>query len=493
MHAKLGYFHVLSRPGLSDLLTLFEKHAGLVSKLIIGWGILITWGYCAFQINFFPTGLNLADGLVFVFIALGFGLLYFFWLLIGFMAVFFGHLVFTEPSSKNVRLPVKIVTKAFNFIVALLFIFFLIYIAVQLESFESFFAPCASGVLLHISLFSWQGRSPQQTSIGASGGVSSSETAPAAAAHTAANTESTETTTGSDTASSVILPAEPTDQHASEYARFRIAMVIVALFLTPTMAVTALEKILGGTFNLIGIQQNGVSLALNDDNRAIVQSISKELDLPDNSCTGSDSKHTITHHYNVLWHGLGERSLVQMLAVQNGTWRPVATMELDRAGVKVIRTRNTDTFTICRTLSSDTFFELYSDQLNEKGKQQVMFLIDELEKLKSADLIVTAAAISGYTDSLPVKRHGDSNFALSSRRAENVYHALKGALPDTLHVTPTGQGPQRPKSTCPGLKGTELRDCMAVDRRVEIQLKLQKAIRTQRSTTQNRSATILNG
>lgn len=447
---------------MSELLDLINKHMSLASKLVIGWGVVITWGYCAFLINFFPTGLNLADGLVFVFIALGFGLVYFLWLLMGFMICYFGHLIFEEPlSSDRKKAAWQRLEKAMYAIVCLTFLALLGYLAFRLESPESFVAPCASGFILYITAFKWRTSDSRQ-----------SMTPAAMPASNEAGDSTLQSAPASDPQSSLSSSA---DRPASaERARWRIVIAATAIFLVPTMAIPALGKIIRGSFSFIGIQQGNVSLALNEENRAVVDSIAKELDLSIYGCMTTDNKSYIAHHFNVLWHGLGERSLVQLLAYEDEKWKPRVTIELERTGMKVLRAENKDTaFTTCRTLQADALFDHYEDQLNKYGKQQLSHFADEMLKLQGKHLAIDAATITGYTDRMPVLRSGDSNIELSARRAESVYVALQDQLPADLQVKRIGQGSLSPRSSCPAeMSRAALKECLAVDRRVEVQLRL---------------------
>jgi hypothetical protein len=74
-----------------------------------------------------------------------------------------------------------------------------------------------------------------------------------------------------------------------------------------------LGKFIDGTFGFIGVQQKNVSLVLSEDNQKIVSDVAKELNLSVYGCTKDGNQTNIVHHFNVLWHGLGERSLVQLL------------------------------------------------------------------------------------------------------------------------------------------------------------------------------------
>lgn len=89
---------------------------------------------------------------------------------------------------------------------------------------------------------------------------------------------------------------------------------------------------------------------------------------------------------------------------------------------------------------------------------------------------VDAVTITGYTDQAPVLRKGDSNFALSKRRADAVAKRLgdfKIDHKDAIRVV--GNGSIMPKSTCSDhLSAREREECRAIDRRVEIEFTLSR-------------------
>lgn len=71
----------------------------LFAKLIATIGILTLFAYCAFHAQFFPTGLSVGDTLLFLFVALGFGIFYGLWLLLGTTTVY----LFMYPFSENLH------------------------------------------------------------------------------------------------------------------------------------------------------------------------------------------------------------------------------------------------------------------------------------------------------------------------------------------------------------------------------------------------------
>ena len=408
---------------MSELLENLQKLASFAAKSTVALGILITWGYCAFLINFFPTGLNLADSLVFIFIALGFGFLYSYWLGSSFIAFNFAFAAFKEKS---------IIDKVFSILFSLFFFSALALVAYFMEDWAAFFAPIASGLILYIAANHWK-------------------------------------SDVSDTA------------EKQKRALQRIVLLVIAIVIPAAMVPPVFGKFIDGTFGFIGVQQKDVSLVLSEENQRIISDTAKELNLSIYGCTKEGNQTNLAHHFNVLWHGLGERSLVQLLAydTESKKWnKKIAKIELDRSGVKVLTPENKrNSFKTCLTVNTDTLFDIYDDKISANGKKQLAQFTQETELRLAADhLKILSANIIGHTDRIPVLKTGDSNAALSMRRADSVYAEIKELFSDLpeAQVKRLGQGSLQPKSTCTrDLPLPEQKECLAVDRRVEIELKVQ--------------------
>src|SRR5690349_4225582 len=77
-----------------------KDSAGLISGLLISAGTIFVFVYCFFKINFLPKELELGDGLVFIFLALGFAIIYVLWM--GSSCWFF-YILINECSWKTIK------------------------------------------------------------------------------------------------------------------------------------------------------------------------------------------------------------------------------------------------------------------------------------------------------------------------------------------------------------------------------------------------------
>lgn len=91
------------------------------------------------------------------------------------------------------------------------------------------------------------------------------------------------------------------------------------------------------------------------------------------------------------------------------------------------------------------------------------------DQLKSNDAVLGGVTVTGYTD-----RIGDDayNLKLSTARAQTIkdYLALRGV--DAAKITVEGKGSSAPLVQCPDTDKKKLIDCLATNRRVDIEYKL---------------------
>ncbi|MFQ5643527.1 MAG: OmpA family protein [Thiogranum sp.] len=115
-------------------------------------------------------------------------------------------------------------------------------------------------------------------------------------------------------------------------------------------------------------------------------------------------------------------------------------------------------------LQADTLFGFDSDAISDNG---AALLDDLVGNLTAAILLEQKIEITGYTD-----RIGDDayNLALSKRRAESVrsYLVAKGVVP--AYIETKGLGSANPVVECPGMRGQALIDCLAPNRRTEVEV-----------------------
>jgi len=115
-------------------------------------------------------------------------------------------------------------------------------------------------------------------------------------------------------------------------------------------------------------------------------------------------------------------------------------------------------------LQADALFGFDSDAISDTG---ATLLDDMVGNLTAAILMEQKIEITGHTD-----RIGNDvyNLALSQRRAESVrsYLVAKGVVP--AYIETKGVGSAEPVVECPGIRGQALIDCLAPNRRTEVEV-----------------------
>ncbi|KFC95877.1 outer membrane protein A [Leminorella grimontii ATCC 33999 = DSM 5078] len=128
------------------------------------------------------------------------------------------------------------------------------------------------------------------------------------------------------------------------------------------------------------------------------------------------------------------------------------------------------------TLKSDVLFAFNKASLKAEGQQALDQLYGELSALKPQD---GSLVVIGHTDRIGSEAY---NQKLSEKRAQTVvdYLVSKGIPADKISARGEGKSNPVTGSTCDGMKrGAALIDCLAPDRRVEIEVTGAKDVVTQ--------------
>ncbi|MFP1874400.1 porin OmpA [Lonsdalea quercina] len=128
------------------------------------------------------------------------------------------------------------------------------------------------------------------------------------------------------------------------------------------------------------------------------------------------------------------------------------------------------------TLKSDVLFTFNKAELRPEGQSSLDQLYTQLSTMDPKD---GSVVVLGFTDRLGSEQY---NEGLSTRRAQSVvdYLVAKGIPADKISARGLGESNPVTGSTCDSVKGRKaLIDCLAPDRRVEIEVKGIKDVVTQ--------------
>jgi outer membrane protein OmpA-like peptidoglycan-associated protein len=357
---------------------------------------------------------------------MGFGFFYLLWLSLGLIGAYLLFYPFSEKLGKNDK------SKWIQFTFGILFALMLIAIGFITGEYMTMVAPVISGIFFLTSTSLWDPK-----------------------------------------------PKDCSEDELQERARFRVIFVIISLLIPILLAAIPAKLLVNSSIKNLGIRKNNVSLILSKENYIIIENLAKELNIPLFGCsTDADKGSVIVHNIDVLWHGIGERSLVEIPLPILDKRNTVARVELDSKGVKILELMNPssnqpNTIKSCINLSADTLFDTYSSTPNQLGTKRLVELKKKISTYtKGAELKIDSVSITGHTDQAPVLKGGDSNIGLSKRRAEAVAVSLTDLFTnlskDKIQVN--GNGAMTPKSNCSEeLSRLELNECRAIDRRVELE------------------------
>jgi OOP family OmpA-OmpF porin len=130
-------------------------------------------------------------------------------------------------------------------------------------------------------------------------------------------------------------------------------------------------------------------------------------------------------------------------------------------------------------LKSDALFDFDSAQLTESGKAN---LADMLSNVTAADLQEKKIQVHGYTDRIGPEEY---NLVLSKRRAAAVqeYLVSKGVVPSFIEVE--GFGEANPLVECRNERGDALIECLAPNRRTEVDFSAVESIEIEETVPVN--------
>jgi outer membrane protein OmpA-like peptidoglycan-associated protein len=180
--------------------------------------------------------------------------------------------------------------------------------------------------------------------------------------------------------------------------------------------------------------------------------------IPLYSCQ-ADAENTSISKVRILWHGIGDRSYVELA---NGA--TVTRVELDSDGV---RKSENQVASSCIELRRGLYFDSDKSELNKKQLELSEPILHEFFKIKN---VGDSLLIIGYAD--PTPRTVKGNLILSRDRACDIYRRLKdGYLNDTDYVQIDARGDMEGIEACDTkLDANRLRACEARNRRVELRL-----------------------
>jgi hypothetical protein len=307
---SVGIFSV-EKDKLSSLKSSIDVASALfqfLSKICAAIGVLVLLLYCA-QIGFFPKGLSLSDGLVFVFVVLAFAFVIVVGTLYGGFSMLwlFRLLDFVqdwrirkwkargaipEQRPKGMRLPAGLVSwplvASSSMVSALFFLAFWQIGKTKPDQADALYA-LVTGFLV----------------------------------------------TGYIVLLSFMRPLF--DGETQKDVRQRKLLRTLAALSIPLVPLVfgSSEQLLAATMKIVALRHDNVAVELSTDNYSRLESASKAMGVEITSCPLAGG-HVLVPHADVLWNGVGSRTLLRVTGEGPGHQ---LTMDADNSGVWILRTR----------------------------------------------------------------------------------------------------------------------------------------------------------
>jgi outer membrane protein OmpA-like peptidoglycan-associated protein len=461
------------------------------AALAFGYGLLVVFCYCFFDIKFFPSGLSTGDVLFFLFAALGLGLMSLFCSALG-MSLFVPASFFEESLPKTGVTPedtrfgerlwfacpvAAVLTGAMaNWHWLLLFVFWPVQIGIfvyisrrgnalreaQLRRADRMGAAAYAIIYLVVapivtySCFVFGNPGVGILGVATVGGM-------AGMFGLSMLDEQT-----------LSIPVDPVERE--QHARRRVVVqVLFVVALLPGLIILSLRI---GVFTQLGVRTVDVAISLDKANLALLQSAANSAGIALSVCRGEDGQATVAP-IDVLWHASGARSLVHLGAGEG------VDVELNTAGLRLVRGK----VERCVEINESLLFTSGTAELlgGEKHVQETLTrelapLLTEINrkwKIKSVKVV-------GHADPMPLP--ADGNDTLAKTRAQTVTRLLLGnsefakASGDALKPESISDGARHPIKQCDAKEPvTYQRTCNEVNRRVEIRFRLEKRPKDEQS------------
>lgn len=250
----------------------------------VGLGVFVTFTYCAFIIGFFPSDLTTGDSILFIFVSIWFGLLYSIWLGLGFLTAWgVSYPWLTETGKKDDK-----ISRATVFISGAICFIALVIFSIYTGDYGFLLASIVCGSVIVIVVECW---APSQDGV------------------------------------------DSHDRSVRNTKRFWVGLS--AIFVFPLLSVTTISNIANSSFKVFGINQVGVSVVLSEENYRILSKIIPEICGDDESCNARSYSDMVFHDVNILWHGVGDKSLIVFPISSTDKPNYSVRVELASSGVNV--------------------------------------------------------------------------------------------------------------------------------------------------------------
>lgn len=401
-------------------------------------GLIVVIGYLVGVIHFFPKGLTVGDSLLFIVTALSFGFIYLFFVACGAAAVCLSVAGWRACKTRRWW-------DAFlDTLGALVFGLFLIVISGFSNDFGNLLGLLGAGVLISFMTQFWKGYDD-------------------------------------------LTPEYQGKVSRRERSQTRLVMLATAIAL-PGLFGSIGTVALGSTMNTVGLSRRSATISIKGEEFLFLQSLAQRHNLPVFGCPSKGESDHLIHDVNVLWHGVGERSLLSFeVGTLNATeknsifgyLKNALMVEVPSESILISRmARPVDGMGVpsCAHYTLETAFANGVFDLNAAQRSEIERYLGGrgVGQSPNEQRKLTSIVVRGYADMSPSTRN-NGNADLSGQRAKTAAAFVREKLVPlalgAVTVTPIGMGVRNSLSKCEAeMSGLAARECRTVDRRVELEL-----------------------
>ncbi len=252
--------------------------------------------------------------------------------------------------------------------------------------------------------------------------------------------------------------------------------IIISLIFLSVLFYVAGKNVILSLMNGVGIRQENVVILTNEESAKAINSAILDGSSLLEVCNPEKSKVAIYPNSTILWHGIGEKSLVEVPALTPNLKNPnnplrMARIEIKSADIRIVRNAHLEQ---CLQFNIERF---------TAGQEKIPE--NELKNISNAvGLIknrINSVEIIGYADHRKIK---NGNYKLAASRADHIKEYIKKEIPKA-NITTSTAGIEGPKVDCEKRsKGTDRDECLAPNRRVTVKFFLKSKKSTDDNETQ---------
>ena len=236
-----------------------------------------------------------------------------------------------------------------------------------------------------------------------------------------------------------------------------------------------IQCLIPSTMEMLGIRKMNATIVLSEENFRLLDSGMRAQNMIGIGCPlASDPSQRIVYGANIIWTGIGERSLIEIPASLDRD--RALSLPLKRDGVHEFQNYSGPKER-CMELAEDIYFPNGSTSPNPLSKPELRNMIADIKETIGD---IDEVRVIGHADPVPFKGNPEKNATLAMKRACAVASYLKtNADGNRYRIAVESRGAREPKTLCKDWPIKEsIDECFASNRRVDIRIKFKESAAT---------------